>query len=196
MHSRNPLPNLPLEEIKRCTDILRSGGILLYPTDTVWGLGCDATNAKAIEKIFELKQRPESKSMIVLLDQPGFLNKYVQEVPAIAWDLIELTEDPLTIIYDDVKGMAPNVLAADGSCGIRITRDEFCKRLIRQLGRPLVSTSANISTHPAPALFHEVEPAIREGVDHIAAWRLDDPQRSKPSKIIRLRNNGEVKIIR
>ncbi|HXC03330.1 MAG TPA: L-threonylcarbamoyladenylate synthase [Bacteroidia bacterium] len=196
MHSRNPVPNLPLEEIKRCTDILRSGGILLYPTDTVWGLGCDATNAKAVEKIFELKQRPEAKSMIVLLDQPSLLNKYVQEVPGVAWDMVELAEDPLTIIYDDVKGMAANVLASDGSCGIRITRDEFCRRLIRQLGRPLVSTSANISSQPAPAIFDEVTAAIKEGVDHIADWRLHDQHRAKPSKIIRLKNNGEVKIIR
>ncbi len=196
MHTRNNLPELPQEEIRRCTEVLRTGGILLYPTDTIWGLGCDATNAQAVEKIFKIKQRAESKSLIVLLDQPSQLNRYVQEVPAVAWDLIELSEDPLTIIYDDVKGMAPNVVATDGSCGIRICEDEFCRRMIRQLGRPLVSTSANISGQAAPMGFRDISKEIIQGVDHVAAWRQQEHHPSHPSKIIRLRNNGEVKIIR
>ncbi|HXC04324.1 MAG TPA: L-threonylcarbamoyladenylate synthase [Bacteroidia bacterium] len=196
MNARNNSPELPLEEIRRCTEVLRTGGILLYPTDTIWGLGCDATNAQAVEKIFKIKQRAESKSLIVLLDQPSQLNRYVQEVPAVAWDLIELSEDPLTIIYDDVKGMAPNVVAADGSCGIRICEDEFCRRMIRQLGRPLVSTSANISGQAAPMGFRDISKEIIQGVDHVAAWRQQEHHPSNPSKIIRLRNNGEVTIIR
>jgi L-threonylcarbamoyladenylate synthase len=187
---------LPDEEIQLCIEVLRSGGILLYPTDTVWGLGCDARNAEAVQKIYDIKKRDDSKSLIVLLHSEGFLNKYVRHVPAVAWDLIELTDKPLTIIYDQVGGMAPNVIAPDGSCGIRICKDPFCNRLLHKFGRPLVSTSANISGEPTPRNFKEISPAIKSAVDHIANWRQDELKEAEPSTIMRLKNNSEIEVIR
>jgi L-threonylcarbamoyladenylate synthase len=195
-HSHSP-SSFPSEEVFRKTiEILKGGGIILYPTDTIWGLGCDARNEKAVEKIFRLKRRSESKSLIVLISQEGLLNKYVNEVPSIAWDLIEVAEKPLTIIYDRVGGLASNVTAPDGSCGIRVCKEEFCNRLLHKFGRPLISTSANISGEPAPVSFRDISKEIKEGVDYIVDYRQEERHSPEPSTIIRIRNNSEITIIR
>jgi len=141
------------DDIKKACEVLRKGGIILYPTDTIWGIGCDATNEEAVKRIYELKQRDDSKSMLVLLDNPAKLQTYVQEVPDIAWDLIELTDKPLTIIYEGAKNLATNLIAADGSIGIRITNEVFSRELCRQFRKPIVSTSANVSGEPSPGRF-------------------------------------------
>ena len=151
----NPYTNIK-EDIEKCLDILRQGGVILYPTDTIWGLGCDATNGAAIEKVYKIKQRSDSKAMLVLLENENLLPSYIKEVPEIAWDLIDVGEKPLTIIYPGAKNLAPNLIAEDGSIGIRITREEFTARLIQKFRKPIVSTSANISGEPAPANFGEI----------------------------------------
>ena len=151
----NPYTNIK-EDIEKCLDILRQGGVILYPTDTIWGLGCDATNEAAIEKVYKIKQRSDSKAMLVLLENENLLPSYIKEVPEIAWDLIDVGEKPLTIIYPGAKNLAPNLIAEDGSIGIRITREEFTARLIQKFRKPIVSTSANISGEPAPANFGEI----------------------------------------
>ncbi|HEV7231060.1 MAG TPA: L-threonylcarbamoyladenylate synthase [Bacteroidia bacterium] len=187
---------IPEEEFQKCIQVLRSGGTILYPTDTVWGIGCDAKNEKAVEKVYAIKQRSDSKSLIVLLHDESMLNKYVHEVPGVAWDLIELSEKPLTIIFDQVGGMAPNVVAADGSCGIRICKEEFCNRLLHKFGRPLVSTSANISGKPTPHNFREISEEIRNAVDYVVDWRREENAQFEPSTIMRLKNDGQIEIIR
>ena len=160
------------EELKNALEVLRKGGTLLYPTDTVWGLGCDARNKEAVNKIFKIKERAEYKSMVVLVCDDKMINRYVKEVPAIAWDLIEAAgNDPLTIIYPDGRMLAENIIAADGSVGIRIVRDEFCKNLIHKFGKPIVSTSANISGEPTPVSFSEINPKIMNKVDYIVNLR-------------------------
>ncbi len=184
------------DEIKKTVEVLRSGGIILYPTDTIWGIGCDATNPEAVAKIYKLKQREDSKSMIVLVDQAGRIPSYVSEMPDLAWDLIELADKPLTIIYPKAKNLATNIAAADGSIGIRVANHEFCNKLIGRFGKPIVSTSANISGKPFPKSFHDIDEAIKEGVDHIVSDEFDHPVSDKPSGIIMLGVNGEIKVIR
>lgn len=179
--------------------MLREGGIILYPTDTVWGIGCDATNAEAVARIFRLKQREDSKSMLVLLDAPGKLQGYVSEVPEIAWELLDATLDgakPLTIIYPGARGLATNLIAEDGSVGIRITEEVFSKALCAGLKRPIVSTSANISGQPGARFFSEISEEIRKGVDYICRFRQDDTTPKQPSSIIKLETNGTFKVIR
>lgn len=193
------------EDLKAAIDVLRKGGIILYPTDTVWGIGCDATNAEAVERIYRLKQRADSKSMLCLLDGAGKLQGYVSEVPPIAWDILMCTENepgdevqqrPLTIIYPGAKNVAPNLLAEDGSLGIRITEEPFSKALCTGLRHPLVSTSANISGEPAARCYSEIDPRVREGVDYICKFRRNDPCKGRPSAIIKIGLHGEVKVIR
>lgn len=184
------------EEIKKSLEVLKSGGTILYPTDTVWGLGCDATNREAVDKIFKIKQRVESKSLIVLVDNEQKLNKYLKDVPAVAWDLIEFSEKPITIIYPDARGLASNAIAGDGSVGIRLTKDEFCKRLIGKLNKPIISTSANISGQPTPSNFSEISPEIIKSVDYVVNWRQHEKKNPPPSTIIKLAMNGEFTIIR
>jgi len=185
-----------LEDISQAVKILKSGGIILYPTDTIWGIGCDATNPEAVSKIYQLKQREDSKSMLVLIDQPGRIPSYISEMPEIAWDLIELTDKPLTIIYPKAKNLAPNLIAPDGSIGIRVVNHEFCKKLIGRFGRPIVSTSANISGKPSPTSFNNIDKEIKEKVDFIVSKEFDNPVSDKPSGIIKLGLKGEIKIIR
>ena len=184
------------EDIIQCLETLKRGGIILYPTDTVWGIGCDARNEKAVERIYQIKKRSDSKSLIVLVDNDSMLNKHVSEVPEVAWDMIEFSEKPLTVIYDKAFHLAENVIAPDGSCGIRITTDDFCKKLIHKFGRPVVSTSANISGENTPQNFSDISPEIKNQVDYIVKHRQHDPKKSKPSTIIRIKNNGEFSIIR
>jgi L-threonylcarbamoyladenylate synthase len=184
-------------EIKKAVEVLKQGGTILYPTDTVWGLGCDATDEKAVQKIFEIKQRDEAKSLILLLDEDTKLNRYVRDVPAIAWDLVELSDSPLTIIYTGPYNLAPNVVnKEDNTVGIRVTRDEFCKALIRKFGKPIVSTSANKSGDPTPGNFQEIDPEILNGVDYIVNLRQKEVTKARPSAIMKVAPNGEVKILR
>jgi L-threonylcarbamoyladenylate synthase len=184
------------EEIKNAIEVLRKGGTILYPTDTVWGIGCDARNKEAVAKVFKIKQRAEYKSMVTLMCDNIMLNRYVKEVPEVAWDLIEAADRPLTIIYPGARMLADNVIAADGSVGIRLVKDEFCKTLIHKFGKPIVSTSANISGEEAPSSFNEIKIDILNGVDYIVNLRKNDDSSTLPSTIIKVAMNGEFKIIR
>ncbi len=183
------------EELKRCADVLRKGGTILYPTDTIWGIGCDARNEEAVQKIFRIKQRPESKSMIVLVADPEQISFYA-EFPPVAMDLVEYAEKPLTIIYPKAKGIAKSLIAEDGSIAIRVVKDEFCQQLINLMHRPIVSTSANISGEPAPANFYEISEAIKTEVDYVVNLKQDETGKNSPSKIIKIGLNGEIEIIR
>lgn len=184
------------EDIRQALEVLNKGGVILYPTDTVWGIGCDATNAEAVKRIYEIKQRTDSKAMLVLIDSPVKLNYYVKEVPPMAWDLIELTTKPLTIIYDGARNMAENLPAEDGSVGIRVTDEEFSRQLCFRFRKAIVSTSANISGQPAPKNFGEISEEIKQAVDYIVGYRQKDKGASKPSGIIKLSTDGQVKVIR
>lgn len=184
------------EDIRQAIKVLREGGLILYPTDTIWGIGCDATNVKAVERIYRLKQREDSKAMIVLLDNENILQQYVRDIPEIAWQLIEVSDKPLTIIYPGAKNLAPNLVAENGSIGIRIVKEEFCQNLIMRFKRPVVSTSANISSQKSPAFYDEIPEIIRQGVDYIVNWRQDEIHPQQPSAIIELGVGGKFKIIR
>lgn len=184
------------EEINNALEVLKKGGTILYPTDTVWGIGCDARNKEAVNKVFKIKQRAEYKSMVVLVCDEKMLNRYVKEVPEAAWELIEAAESPLTIIYPDGRMLAENVIAADRSVGIRIVKDEFCRNLIHRFGKPIVSTSANISGEDAPVSFRDIKIDILNKVDYIVRLRQTEINPVKPSTIIKVAMNGEIKIIR
>lgn len=184
------------EDMARAIETLRNGGIILYPTDTVWGIGCDATNEKAVKRIFELKRRSDAKSMITLVGSEGELQRTVKNIPEAAWMLIEAAVDPLTIIYDHPQGLAPNILAEDGSAGIRITSELFSKTLCERLRRPLVSTSANISGEKTARYFHEISQEIIDGVDYVVKYRQDDTTPHKSSSVIKVSDSGVFKIIR
>ena len=175
---------------------MAAGGLILYPTDTIWGIGCDATNEEAVRRVYELKRRSDHKAMLLLMDSSAKLNYYVQEVPDVAWDLIELADSPLTVIYSGARNVAPNLLAEDGSVGIRITQEEFSHKLCERFRKPLVSTSANVSGEPSPANFSEISATIKAGVDYIVRYRQDDLSKAAPSHIIKLSAGGLVKIIR
>lgn len=183
-------------DLTKALEVLRNGGVILYPTDTVWGIGCDATNAEAVKRIYEIKQREDSKSMLVLMENPNLLNSYINEVPEIAWDLIEMTDKPLTIIYSGAKNLAPNLIASDGSIGIRITNEAFTQQLIQRLRKPLVSTSANISGQKTPQNFDEISQEIINAVDYVVEYRRDDIKKYAPSSIIKLGRGGQIEIIR
>ncbi|GHT06715.1 threonylcarbamoyl-AMP synthase [Bacteroidia bacterium] len=184
------------EDIKRAIEVLRGGGVILYPTDTVWGIGCDASNAAAVRRVYEIKQRADSKSMIVLIDSTAKLGYYVDELPDIALDLIDVSDKPLTIIYSGARNVAPSLIAADGTLGIRVTQEAFSQQLCRRLRSPLVSTSANISGQPTPANFSEISETIKKSVDFIVRHRQSDMQKAHPSSIIQLGGGGLIKIIR
>lgn len=184
------------EDLKKACDVLRKGGLILYPTDTIWGIGCDATNEEAVQRVYTLKQRADNKAMLLLLGNEARLESYVQEVPEIAWSLIEVADRPLTLIYPGARNLAPNLIAEDGSVGIRITREEFSRRLCEQFRRPVVSTSANISGQPAPHTFQEIAEEIKQGVDYIVQYRQDDLTAAQPSSIIKLGTGGLFQIIR
>jgi len=184
------------EDIRKSLEVLKTGGVILYPTDTVWGIGCDATCEEAVKRISHIKKRKDTKSFLVLIDDPGKLHHYVEIIPDIAWELIETSDRPLTIIYPKGKNLAGNLLHADGSVGIRIISDKFCKKLITGLGKPLVSTSANISGESAPANFKVIHEEIKSSVDYIVKWRQDDRTKGIPSAIIKLGIKSEIEIIR
>lgn len=185
-----------VSEVQKAGSHILSGGTILYPTDTIWGLGCDATNGDAVRKIYEIKQRSDHKSMLVLMDSPAMLASYLEQVPDRALEIIRSAEKPTTIIFPGAKNFAPALLAADGSVGIRITSDPFCRQLIAYTGRPIVSTSANVSGMPAPATFNEIESFIRERVDHVVDWRQDEINPLTPSTIIKMDQKGAITLIR
>lgn len=182
-------------QIENAITILKRGGLILYPTDTVWGIGCDATNPQAVKKVFKLKNRNDKKSLICLVSDFKMLNEYVEDVPEVAYDILKYAEKPTTIIYDDPIRIAENLIAEDNSLAIRVTKDVFCKKLIQKLRKPLVSTSANISGSKTPQSYAEIDPLILNGVDYIV--NLQRSKKSgKPSAIIKLKNDGSVTVIR
>lgn len=185
-------------DLQATLKVLREGGVILYPTDTVWGIGCDASNAEAVARVYEIKKRADSKAMLVLLDGAGKLQGYMEKVPETAWMLLEANEGqrPMTIIYPQAKNLAPNLLAEDGSVGIRITSEAFSKALCEQLRRPLVSTSANISGEPAAKNFSEISPEILEAVDYVCHFRREDNSPAQPSSIIKIDDRERITIIR
>ena len=175
---------------------MREGGVILYPTDTIWGIGCDATNEDAVRRVYEIKQRQDSKAMLVLVDSSVKVDFYVRDVPEVAWDLIDLADKPLTIIYSRARNLAANLLAEDGSVGIRVTNEDFSKRLCQQFRKAIVSTSANISGQPSPKNFSEISEEVKSAVDYIVGYRQEEISNPKPSSIIKLDKGGVIKIIR
>ena len=184
------------DDINAAVATLKNKGVILYPTDTIWGLGCDATNDEAVEKIFNIKDRDETKSLIILVNSEQMLERYVDSIPDIAFELLSVADKPLTIIYPKGKNLAKGVCAADGSIGIRICRDEFCNQLLTQFRKPLVSTSANFSGKPPPEFFGDIEPDLINMVDYSVKYRQHDRQKNVPSSIIKLNADGTIKIIR
>lgn len=184
------------EDIKNALKVLRAGGVILYPTDTVWGLGCDATNAGAVRKIFEIKKRSDAKSLIVLVNSAAMLTRYVDSPPEVALQMAEWSEKPLTVVYDKGRSLADGVASSDGSVGVRICSEPFCDALIDALRKPLISTSANISGEDAPAIFDEISEEIISAVDYVCLYRQDDRSKASPSSIIKVSANGAVKILR
>lgn len=185
------------EDIAEALRVLSEGGLILYPTDTIWGIGCDATNESAVRKVFALKQRDNAKALISIVDSAAKLPGLMPEVPEIAYDLIEASPTPLTIVYPNVKGLASNLLAEDGSAGIRVVSGEpFCRDLCMRFKRPIVSTSANISGAPSPALFAEISEEVIAGVDYVVKYRQDDRRPAQSSGIIKLEVDGRFEIIR
>jgi len=183
------------QELKNCITHLKKGGLILYPTDTLWGIGCDANNTEAVKKIYALKKRIDSKSLICLVADERMLSKYIKEIPEVALDIIEVAESPTTIIYDAPQNVAPNLIASDNSIAIRIPDDEFCFQLLRKFNGAIVSTSANISGEPSPNSFSEISNDILKGVDYVVNLHREKKS-SKPSSIIKLSNAGLVTIIR
>ena len=183
------------EEIRKCIETLKSGGIILYPTDTVWGLGCDATNEDAIAKIFKLKQREDAKSLITIVSSDAMLQKYVEEVPDLAWDIMDLATKPTTIIYSKAKNLANKCIAKDGSIGIRLIKEGFANQLTHRFNKPIISTSANISGETTPMCFTEIPLALFESVDFVVNQQFDSGNK-KASSILKLALNGEIEILR
>jgi L-threonylcarbamoyladenylate synthase len=180
------------QEVENSLQVLRNGGIILYPTDTVWGIGCDATNEKAVQKIYALKKRSDSKSMIVLVAEERDILQYVAAPDLSVFNFLQQQLKPTTVIFEGAIGFAENLIAGDGSIAIRIVRDKFCRHLVKRLGNPVVSTSANISGQPTPQTFREIGEEIKAGVDHIVQWRQDDNAPAQPSQIIKWENGAAV----
>ena len=183
-------------DIRAAIDVMKQGGTILYPTDTIWGIGCDATNPEAVRKVFEIKQREDSKALICIVDSPGRLQRYVRNVPDVAWDIIDLATKPTTIILNGAAGLAPNLLAEDGSVGLRVTSEVFSYSLCYRFQKAIVSTSANISGQPAPQTFADISDEIKNAVDYVCLSRQRDTSRHEPSSIIKLTPTGEVTVIR
>lgn len=183
-------------ELRQAVDTLKQGGVILYPTDTIWGIGCDATQEAAVERIFSIKSRLAEKSMIVLVDDAARIPYYVGDMPALAWDLIEYVTTPTTIVYEKARYLAKNLISDDGSIAIRVTKEQVSHDLCRLLGRPIVSTSANISGEPSPKCFAEISEEIKSRVDYIVPFRQEERGAAQPSRIIKLNANGVFKIIR
>ena len=183
------------EQITKAVEILSNGGLLLYPTDTVWGIGCDATNEKAVQKVYALKNRDDSKALVCLVAHQAMLERYVEEVPDVAYDIMDLATKPTTIVFDKPIGIGKNLIAEDNTLAIRVASDVFCQRLIQKFRKPIVSTSANISGEPTPINFESISPKILKGVDYVVNLPLEN-ENAPPSSIIKLSNDGQVKVIR
>lgn len=184
------------DDIKNAIEVMKKGGVILYPTDTVWGIGCDATNAEAVEKVYKIKHRDDSKALICLVDSDNRLQRYVRNVPDVAWNLLELAEKPTTVILDNAVNLAPNLIAEDGSIAMRITKEAFSKELCYRFQKPIVSTSANISGEPAAQNYRDISEELLNAVDYVCWSRRQEHKPHTPSSIIKLSENGEVKIIR
>jgi L-threonylcarbamoyladenylate synthase len=182
--------------INEIIGVLKQGGVILYPTDTIWGLGCDATNDKAVEKIFKIKQRAESKSLIVLVEEDAKVNRYIKQVPDVAWDIFEFSTKPTTLVLDGAVGLAPNVIAEDGSVGIRVCKQPFCHELLRKFNKAIVSTSANISGKPSPQSFHEISKDIINSVDFVVNLPEFYNSKNPASSIIKIKSNSQVEVLR
>lgn len=191
--SKDPIITL---EAANAVEAMRHHGTIIYPTDTVWGIGCDATDPVAVEKVYALKKRADHRAMLVLVDSLAMLERYVANVPEVAYELIEAAVNPLTIVYDKGVGLAPNLLGPDGSIGIRLTREPFTAALCRALRRPIVSTSANISGNPAAATYPQIDPALLRAADYVVNYRRDDLAHAKPSSVIKLTDSGVITILR
>lgn len=184
------------DDIRQALEVLNRGGVIVYPTDTIWGIGCDATNEVAVSRIYEIKRRTNAKAMLALVDSEAKIPFYIPDVPEVAWSLLDAAVNPLTIIYDGARNLAPNLLAEDGSIGLRVTREPFSNHLCMRMRRALVSTSANISGEPSPHCFAEISPEILEAVDYVCTSRRDEKPSAKPSNIIKLGQGGLVQVIR
>lgn len=191
-----PLPQAWREDIRQALEVMQRGGVILYPTDTIWGIGCDATNAEAVARVFAIKRREDAKALISLVDSPAKVQSYVREMPDVAWDLIELASRPLTIIYDGARFLAPNLMAEDGSAALRVTNEPFSHELCMRMKRPIVSTSANISGEAAPRSFADISPEIISQVDYVCTSRREERENPSASSIIKLGSGGLVQIIR
>lgn len=190
-----PSPDV-MQDINNAVEVMKRGGVILYPTDTVWGLGCDATNEQAVRRIFEIKKRCDSKSLIILIPQAHYLYNYLDRVPDVAFELIDAAVHPVTIVYDGAQRLAPSVVAADGSVGIRVTAEQVSHHLCRRLGRAVVSTSANFAGCPTAATFKEIDPGLIDAVDYVMTSRRDDETKHRASSVIKLSHSGVVKILR
>ena len=190
------MTGLMKDDIRKACEVMQKGGVILYPTDTVWGIGCDATNEEAVKRVYEIKKRADNKAMLVLVDNEVKVDFYVQEPPQVAFDLIECANKPLTIIYDGARNLATNLVAEDGSVGIRVTSEEFSKQLCFRFRKAIVSTSANISGEPAPATFCEISDEIKQAVDYVVQSRQQETAKPSPSSIIKLGKGGLIKVIR
>ncbi len=185
-----------INDINKAVEVLRRGGVILYPTDTIWGIGCDATNSEAVKRVFEIKKRSDAKALITLVDSVAALERVVEEVPDVAYQLIDVAVEPLTIVYDHGVGVAPELLAEDGSVGVRVTGEAFSQALCRAFRRPLVSTSANISGEPAPACFDDISEDLRSAVDYVCETGRVAPHGAKASAVIKISSGGLFKILR
>ena len=184
------------EDIKKAVEVMRKGGVILYPTDTVWGIGCDATNAEAVKRVYEIKRRDDSKALICLVDSDARLQRYVRNVPNVAWDLLNLNTKPTTVILDNAVNLAPNLVAQDGTIAMRITKEEFSKELCFRMQKPIVSTSANISGEPAAQNYCDISEELLNAVDSVSWTRRLEHKPHTPSSIIKLTEDGVVTIIR
>lgn len=184
------------DDIKKAVEVMKNGGVILYPTDTVWGIGCDATNEEAVAKVYKIKKRDDSKALICLVDSDTRLQRYVRNAPEVAWSVMELATKPTTIIFDNAVNLAPNLIAEDGSIAIRITNEEFSKELCYRFQKPIVSTSANISGQPAAENYCDISEELLNAVDYVCFSRRQEHKPHTPSSIIKIKNNGEINIIR
>ncbi len=184
------------EDVERACKVMQNGGIVVYPTDTIWGIGCDATNAEAVARIYDIKQRADNKALITLVPYAGWVETYVEEVPEVAWELIGVATDPMTIVYDKGKNLAANLMGEDGSVGIRVTSEFYSQQLALRLRRPIVSTSANVSGEASPRIFKEINKAILDAADYVAEYRRNDTGIAKASTVIKLGSGGLIKILR
>ena len=184
-------------DLKSAVEALRSGGVILYPTDTIWGLGCDPSDGNAVDKVFEIKRRPAEKSMILIVDSLTMLERYTSDVNAVAFELVEVSEGPLTLVLPARQNLvAPPLVSSDGFIGIRVTSDEFCAAMIARFRKPIVSTSANISGDPSPAIFSEITPVISGAADYVVKYRQNDTRRAQPSPVIKIDKNGVIQVLR